>query len=365
MASMLVGSSNVKKVQIDCLAVMKIVKHIDSEIHAGMSDLETSSCQGFLTGLISIEDSRLEVTNCFPTARADPALESDDNGAMNNQYEEQKQTEVLDILRKFRAMNIDYELVGFYQAQPFGACFSQEMIESLVDYQSSVQDCIALIYDPVKTRLGQLAMRAYQLSPKALQMSINGDWSPESVRLTGLCFESLFDELPLVIKNSHLVNVMLSELSLKHVQASKISSGHLELGNQKSLEKCIRSLNSSLEGLNKDIMTYNKYVLEKQKHEILIETMLHKRRQENEERKLRGEPALSIDEIKKMKGPQLGTKCGMLDIFTGASNAAACLKFITDVSGEKLSKVFVTETISKVTDYEDQPPTSSASSTSI
>lgn len=43
-------------------------------------------------------------------------------------------------------MNIDYELVGFYQAHPFGACFAQEMIDSLFDYQSSVQDGIVLIY---------------------------------------------------------------------------------------------------------------------------------------------------------------------------------------------------------------------------
>lgn len=45
-----------------------------------------------------------------------------------------------------RNMNIDYELVGFYQAHPFGACFAQEMVDSLVDYQASVQDGVVLIY---------------------------------------------------------------------------------------------------------------------------------------------------------------------------------------------------------------------------
>lgn len=43
-------------------------------------------------------------------------------------------------------MNIDYELVGFYQAHPFGACFNHDMVESLVDYQISNQNGIVLIY---------------------------------------------------------------------------------------------------------------------------------------------------------------------------------------------------------------------------
>lgn len=46
-------------------------------------------------------------------------------------------------------MNIDYELVGFYQAHPFSACFNQEMAESLFDYQSSVTDGVVLIYGKI------------------------------------------------------------------------------------------------------------------------------------------------------------------------------------------------------------------------
>jgi len=43
-------------------------------------------------------------------------------------------------------MNIDYELVGFYQAHPFGVCFNIDMFFSLVDYQSSQQNAVVLIY---------------------------------------------------------------------------------------------------------------------------------------------------------------------------------------------------------------------------
>lgn len=51
---------------------------------------------------MSIDERRLEITNCFPTARAEPVLDGDEIGQTNAFYEEQKQAEMLDMLRKFR-----------------------------------------------------------------------------------------------------------------------------------------------------------------------------------------------------------------------------------------------------------------------
>lgn len=43
-------------------------------------------------------------------------------------------------------MNIDYELVGFYQAHAFGACFNQDVVESMHVYQEHGPDGILLVY---------------------------------------------------------------------------------------------------------------------------------------------------------------------------------------------------------------------------
>uniref|UniRef100_A0A915AAJ8 Eukaryotic translation initiation factor 3 subunit H n=1 Tax=Parascaris univalens TaxID=6257 RepID=A0A915AAJ8_PARUN len=354
------GASNVQFVQIDSLVVMKIVKHVDSELYAGMNEVAGETCQGLLTGLVSIDEQRLEITNCFPTARAEPVIEGDENTPANYQYEEQKQAEMLDMLRKFRNMNIDYELVGFYQAHPFGACFAQEMVDSLVDYQASVQDGVVLIYDAVKTRQGQLSIRAYRLSPKALEMCLEGEWSPEGVRAAGLSFENMFDELPVVIKNSHLVNVMLAELALTANRASLASSAHLELGTRRSLEKCLRMLMLNIDDLNKTIMAYNKYVADKQRHDVTVYNAIQKRQAENDQREAKGEPPLSMDDIKKMKPPQLATKCGMLESFLCCSDAAAHADFAYEVTGENIAKLFLAEAIA-----EDRSSKDRQSSTSI
>ncbi|KAL3106825.1 hypothetical protein niasHT_016180 [Heterodera trifolii] len=97
-------------------------------------------------------------------------------------------------------MNIDYESVGFYQAHLFGACFSHELLGSLVDYQSDISDAVVIVYDPVKTRQGCLTLRAYRLSKKALDLAISCDdsWSPEQTKLAGVNFANFFEELPIV-----------------------------------------------------------------------------------------------------------------------------------------------------------------------
>lgn len=43
----------------------------------------------------------------------------------------------------------------------------------------------------------------------------------------------MLEELPVVIKNSHLVNVMLAELALEGGRAAQRSSSHLELGTRR------------------------------------------------------------------------------------------------------------------------------------
>lgn len=89
-----ITAPSVKHILLDSLVVMKIVKHVDSELHAGISEvyyfnlissltcnLQVSgdACAGVLTGLVFLEDSRLEITNCFPTVRNEPVMDDDAN----------------------------------------------------------------------------------------------------------------------------------------------------------------------------------------------------------------------------------------------------------------------------------------------
>lgn len=94
--------AKVRTVQLDSLVVMKIVKHVDSEFFSGMSEVGGDTCAGILSGLIATDDHRLEVTNCFPTPRSEVLIEGDEYNQSNAQTDDGKQTEITDILRRFR-----------------------------------------------------------------------------------------------------------------------------------------------------------------------------------------------------------------------------------------------------------------------
>lgn len=66
--------------------------------------------------------------------------------------------------------------------------------------------------DPIKTARGFLSIKAYRLTPEAISTVQERDYTPEALKKMRLGFETLFQEIRLVIKNSHLVNTLLCEL---------------------------------------------------------------------------------------------------------------------------------------------------------
>jgi translation initiation factor 3 subunit H len=86
----------------------------------------------------------------------------------------------------------------------------------------------------VKTCQGQLSLRAYRLSQAAMEL-LYVDVSPEAYVFTfsscshnccrlkshNLTFTSMFEELPIVVKNSHLISVLLAELKLLNIDKPK------------------------------------------------------------------------------------------------------------------------------------------------
>jgi len=312
-------------VQLESLVVLKIIKHAENE-RAGAGDL----AQGYLTGLVSSEDLRLEVTNCFPM----PKLKGEDDDESLAKHQES-------MLKMFRHINVDYLLLGWYQSAPFGACFNEAFVESMFDYQNLIDDSIVLVYDPVKTGQGLLSIKAYRLSPEAMKLCYK-DFSPDSIKKAGLTYEKLFEELPIKIKNSHLVNVALCELALSKKPGPAKQA--LDLGSSGSLEKCLRQLMGHVETLNQETNRFNKYIVGKQRHDALKENWLQKRNIENESRRARGEPLLPVEEeVNKMfRIPNIPS---MLDGMLAASEVKAHVDHTLQVAAQNLSKLFIAESV--------------------
>lgn len=91
------------------------------------------------------------------------------------------------------------------------------------------------------------------------------------MKKSGVTFSGLLEELPVFIKNSHLMNVMLAELKLLQPRPK---APNLELGTRGGLEKTLRAMVADVEELNKSVGAYNKFTLEKQRFDAILNSLI-------------------------------------------------------------------------------------------
>jgi translation initiation factor 3 subunit H len=227
--------NSIKDVYVDAMVVLKIIKHAHEET--------TDAAQGGLLGMV--KDSALEVTNCFPF----PNQNKPENLDLDF---EQYQT---DIIRNLRRVNSDYLQVGFYDSS-----FNRSLAQSMVPYQlSGVEESIALVYDQSLAMQGYISLKAYRLTPAALEnLKIEDYFSPDNAKQANLNFESLLEELPVIFRNSHLVNSLLCEID-EQTRLSSKSNTFLDLGSSGNLERQLRSLIDCVDEYATDAMRYTNY----------------------------------------------------------------------------------------------------------
>ncbi|VDP20971.1 unnamed protein product [Echinostoma caproni] len=201
-----------ERVRVEGLVLLKVIKHYQDEAVSSQYPVH-----GVLLGLR--KGNELEVTNCFPL----PKTQDDDPNA--NETLNAFETKMIKILRQ---LNVDYLNVGFYQSGPGGVTINRANIDNIFQRQVDVPESILLTYDPTRTARGQIGLKAYQLSPdlltareeaeRRLRLSTNIKgpdvfWECEAATALGRSnFTRLLDEVPVVIHNSHLVNIVLCDI---------------------------------------------------------------------------------------------------------------------------------------------------------
>jgi translation initiation factor 3 subunit H len=102
--------------------------------------------------------------------------------------------------------------------------------------------------DTAKTSKGFLSLKAYRLTPMSIQLYKSTDFSADNIKDLKVTHDCLFEEVPIVIKNSHLVNELLLELS----EQIPIEAGcqFLDLGTADVLEEQLKYLIVSVDELN-------------------------------------------------------------------------------------------------------------------
>ncbi|EGV97552.1 Eukaryotic translation initiation factor 3 subunit H, partial [Cricetulus griseus] len=222
--------------------VLKIIKHYQEEGQG------TEVVQGVLLGLV-VED-RLEITNCFPF----PQHTEDDADFDEVQYQ-------MEMMRSLRHVNIDHLHVGWYQSTYYGSFVTRALLDSQFSYQHAI----------------------------------------EELKKASITFEHMFEEVPIVIKNSHLINVLMWELEKKSAVADKHEL--LSLASSNHLGKNLQLLMDRVDEMSQDIIKYNTYMRNTSKQQQQKHQYQQRRQQENMQRQSRGEPPLPEEDLSKLFKP--------------------------------------------------------------
>merc|ERR1711862_525604 len=317
------GGLPIEVVQIDGLVIMKLIKHCH-ELEASTSG--SGIAQGALLGLVA--DTRLEITHCFPfPSGTDETVDDEDFQ--------------LTMMRRLRQVNVDHQHVGWYQSSQFGNFLSSQLLESQFAYQTSIEESVCLIFDTAKTSKGFLSLKAFRLTSEAIKLYKAGDFSPENITKLKVSHDTLFEEVPIVIKNSHLMNELLLELSEQiPVEAG---SQFLDLGTADVLEEQLKFLMDTVDDLNQESIKFNKYQNMAVKQIQDKTRWLQRLQQENAVRTSRGEDPLPEEDINKVFKPMAPPS--RLNALVLSGQASSTAQQVAQFCSQSLGKWFVTEAL--------------------
>jgi len=229
----------ITQIKLEGMALLKIIRHCDSAV------VDSDSIFGTLCGLV--DDNILEITDCFPV--------SSDVGNDHVQY----QADMLKIMGEMKRHNLP---VGWYRCAFYNDFFADSKIPSIQHtWQMKFPSSVILVYDPLNTRHGRLALKAFRLKKpvmKILSSSQGQMCSAEILAQIGVSTHDVFEEVPIVLRNHHLIQAFLFEL--KQQGSINISGESLAMHNQNDVVDMMTRMGDTVRKFREQNDKYRKYI---------------------------------------------------------------------------------------------------------
>jgi len=269
------GERGVDCVQISGLVALKIIKHCKENV----PDCVTGQLLGLDNG------STLEVTNCFPfPSRTEGADDTDNAADSGAEYQ-------IEMMRYLRDVNVDSNTVGWYQSTYLGSFANVSTVESQFQYQTNIKKCVIVVYDPVKTVQGSLSLQAFRLTEQFMKLFQDHEFSHEALTAAGMNYSEIFEEIPIKIHNSSLINALMYELEARDV-IPKPEHSRLEMSSGQILEKNLEFLIDESEELITEQHKLQFHYRAVQRQQQQQAKWIQQRKQENLARKRKNEEEL-------------------------------------------------------------------------
>jgi len=267
------NTDSINTVQLDGLVVLKIIQHCTENVPEVVT--------GQLLGLDVVE--KLEVTNCFPF----PSTEGDDD---NDAYQ-------LEMLECLRTVNVDCNVVGWYQSALIGSFLSQSIIDIQYHYQKKIPSSVVVVYDPFRTTDGRLALKAYRLTSTFMKVYAKGDLSHAGFADFKIDSTGIMEEIPIKVHNSHLVHGFLYEL--RENKNMNCDFDRVSMGSDTAMKKSLRVMSNCIDDYSSEQSKFQfirRQILRQKQQQTVY---LSKRTQENDSRKQLGQDDLPEEDYSK------------------------------------------------------------------
>lgn len=142
--------------------------------------------------LLGLEvDGCLQITHSFPFPTVEPAPTTDhfDSSASSSAAISAPRSMAksnawyqAEMMKCLREINVDSNIVGWYQSANLGNFMSKDLIENQHFYQSASQmneRTVALVYDVARSTYGSLSLRAFRLTPALMAAMKEGKFTSE------------------------------------------------------------------------------------------------------------------------------------------------------------------------------------------
>ena len=193
---------------------MKMLKHCE--------EARGEAVMGQLLGIDV--NGTTEITNCFamPSGTEDQSEEDDLQNEMT---------------RLLRDVNVDNYNAGLYISSVMNDFYGPNLIQAMNKYQTENANRVFIIIDPAKSRQGRLALRAMRLTPAFLALYASGKLSAKSFAAHHVDSLSIFEDVPVRVRNSHLAHAFLYDL--REARAADCAGERLSLGSVDAIERML------------------------------------------------------------------------------------------------------------------------------
>jgi len=224
-----------------------------------------------------------------------------------------------------------------------GLHINQFLVDTQYEYHLDIHESVALIYDPLATSHGTLAIKAYRFSDAFLKLRKDNSFSKESLVTQNFSFKDMFESVPIELTTSNLEKALLYHFDLDEQLMDQFEG--LDLSFDDYMEKNLDGMLSCVYDMQKEQNTHaqwqrNVSALEKKQREFLL-----KRKADNFARKEKAlEPLPETQKELEIEAPAIFKKPpepSRLESLLIAQRISAHCDQVSQFAGQTLTKQFV------------------------